>query len=77
LSGFIHLSKHHTTGPVRLGHWEEYGAKAFVVVPILLTVIEKTKGQPDADALRFYAAEAIKKLAGEMDVLLPLACRHS
>jgi len=51
------------------------GAKACEVIPILLTLIEEMKDQADADALRLFAAEAIEKLTGEMDVLLPVACR--
>jgi HEAT repeat protein len=49
------------------------GAKASKVIPVLLSVIEETRDQTEADELRSYAAEAIVNLIGEMDVLLKLA----
>jgi HEAT repeat protein len=49
------------------------GTKASEVIPILLSVIEETRDQVEADELRSYAAEAIENLTGEMDVLLKVA----
>ena len=49
------------------------GARTSEVIPILLSVIEETRDQTEADELRSYAAEAIVNLISEMDVLLKLA----
>jgi hypothetical protein len=48
-------------------------AKAAEVIPILLTVIEETKDQAEAGELRRYAAEAVERLANDIDVLMSVA----
>ena len=48
-------------------------AKAGEVVPILLTLIDEMKDQLEADEFRSYAAEAIERLTGDIDVLTTVA----
>jgi hypothetical protein len=49
--------------------------KAAEVIPILLTLIEQMKDQPDADELRNHAVEAVERLTDEIDVLTTVAQR--
>ena len=45
------------------------------MVPILLTLIDETKDQPEANESRYFAAESIERLTGEINVLTTIACR--